>query len=160
MYVPSVSSTRCALRILRGLLAGGGSDLVVLGKKFVYYFFKENCAYRMAELLELVIGHPLLPDVPWALPETVFERIAALNRNGAPIVREIRRIPLRQNRFRASFLKPSFEHAKRRSLRCGCRENETRLPNLRASLIPATPGYQLSSGRMQTSSLDIFWGVS
>ena len=76
----------------------------LLGKKFVYYFFKENCAYRMAELLELVIGHPLLPDVPWALPETVFERIAALNRNGAPIVREIRRIPSRQNRFRASFL--------------------------------------------------------
>ncbi len=76
----------------------------LLGKKYVYYFFKENCAYRMAELLELVIGHPLLPDVPWALPETVFEKIAALERNGVPIVRTTRRIPSRQNRFREGFL--------------------------------------------------------
>ena len=75
----------------------------LLGKKYVYYFFKENCAYRMAELLELVVGHPLLPDVPWALPETVFENIAALKRNGVPIVREIRWIPSRQNRFRGGF---------------------------------------------------------
>jgi len=76
----------------------------LLGKKYVYYFLKENCAHRMAELLELVIDHPLLPDVPWSLPETVFENIGALNRNGAPVVREIRRIPSRQNRFRDSYM--------------------------------------------------------
>jgi hypothetical protein len=76
----------------------------LLGRKYVYYFFKENCAYRMAELLELVIDPPLLPNVPWALPETLFENIAALNRNGAPVVRKITRIPSRQNRFRDQFL--------------------------------------------------------
>ncbi len=76
----------------------------LLGKKYVYYFFKENCAYRMAELLELVIDRPLLPDVPWSLPETVFEYIAVLKRNGVPVVREIRWIPSRQNRFRGGFL--------------------------------------------------------
>ncbi len=75
----------------------------LLGKKYVYYFFKENCAYRMAELLELVIDRPLLPDVPWSLPETVFEYIAVLKRNGVPVVREIRWIPSRQNRFRGGF---------------------------------------------------------
>jgi uncharacterized protein DUF4105 len=76
----------------------------LLGKRFEYFFLKENCAYRMAELLELVIGQPLLPDLPWSLPGAVFERLAALKRDGAPIVREVRWIPSRQNRFRNGYL--------------------------------------------------------
>lgn len=76
----------------------------LLGKKYTYYFLKENCSYRMAELLELVLEKPLLPDLPYALPGTVFERITAIDRNGAPLVREVRRIPSRQSRFREGFL--------------------------------------------------------
>jgi hypothetical protein len=81
----------------------------ILGKRHVYYFLKENCAYRMARLLELVIGQPLLPDRPWSLPGTVFERIATLKRNGVPVVRAVRRIPSRQNRFRDGFAALSDE---------------------------------------------------
>jgi len=76
----------------------------LLGKKYVYYFLKENCGYRMAELLELVLEKPLLPDLPYALPGTVFERIMAVERDGVPLVRDVRRIPSRQNRFRERYL--------------------------------------------------------
>ncbi len=73
----------------------------LLGNKFAYYFVKQNCAYRMAELLELVIDQPLLsPDVPWSVPAAVFDRLALIKqKDGAPIVRTVRRIPSRQNRF-------------------------------------------------------------
>ncbi|MDH3713608.1 MAG: DUF4105 domain-containing protein [Gammaproteobacteria bacterium] len=76
----------------------------LLGGKYDYYFLKENCAYRMAELLELVIDQPLLPDIPWAIPGTVFERIVVLRHDGKPLVRAVRRIPSRQSRFRERFL--------------------------------------------------------
>jgi hypothetical protein len=76
----------------------------ILGKRHVYYFLKDNCAYRMARLLQLVIGEPLLPELPWSLPGAVFERLDALERNGAPLVRTVRHIPSRQNRFRDGFV--------------------------------------------------------
>jgi hypothetical protein len=76
----------------------------LLGNRFVYYFLKENCAYRMAELLNLVIEPPLLPDeLPWAIPATVFENLSAVKRNGAPLVKTIRRVRSRQNNFYARF---------------------------------------------------------
>jgi uncharacterized protein DUF4105 len=76
----------------------------ILGKRHVYYFMKENCAYRMAKLLELVINEPLLPDAPWSLPGVVFERISRLEHHGAPLVGAVRRIPSRQNRLRGGFM--------------------------------------------------------
>lgn len=76
----------------------------LLKVRFTYYFLRENCAYRMAELLELVIGQPLLPsDLPWSLPATVFNRIASLDRNGIPLVRKVRLIPSRLNSFYAKY---------------------------------------------------------
>ncbi len=76
----------------------------LLGNKFDYYFVKENCAYRMAELLELIIDEPLLPDItPWSIPSSVFDRLAQVSHRGQPLVRDVRRIPSRQNRFHDSF---------------------------------------------------------
>jgi Domain of unknown function (DUF4105) len=75
----------------------------LLRHKYVYYFLRENCAYRMAELLGLVIDQPLLPSLPWSMPATVFERITAIRRDGVPLVREVRRIASRQSRFHERF---------------------------------------------------------
>lgn len=75
----------------------------LLGKKFDYYFLKENCAFRMAQLLELVIGRKLLPDLPWSIPATLFDRLTAIERHGVPLVREVRRIPSRQSVFRERY---------------------------------------------------------
>ena len=91
-------------------LSGDEVDQIVshswelLGRRYVYYFLKENCAYRMAELLELVIGERPLPDLPWSLPGVVFDRLASLERGGVPLVRSVRRIASRQNRFRGEFV--------------------------------------------------------
>ena len=72
----------------------------LLRVKFVYHFFKENCAYRLAELLELVINQPLLPrNMPWSIPHSVFDKLADIERDGIPLVKSVRRIPSRQNRF-------------------------------------------------------------
>jgi Domain of unknown function (DUF4105) len=71
--------------------------------KFTYYFLEKNCAYSMAELLELVIGEPLLPKTPWSIPINVFNRLQALKRNGAPVVSKVRLIPSRLNSYHARY---------------------------------------------------------
>lgn len=72
--------------------------------KFVYYFLKKNCAYRMSNLLEMVIGQPLLPQaLPWAIPVTVFNRLESLRRDGKPVVRKVRLIPSRLNSYHAKY---------------------------------------------------------
>ena len=41
----------------------------LLGQKFTYYFFRDNCAYRIGRLLELVVDAPLVSTrTPWAMP--------------------------------------------------------------------------------------------
>lgn len=85
----------------------------LLGNKFVYFFTKENCAYQMARLLELVVEQPLLPpNVPWSVPAEIFDRLASIRKmDGMPVVRTVRRIPSRQNRFyeKYSTFKPALQ---------------------------------------------------
>ena len=77
----------------------------LLRTRFTYYFLKENCAYQMAELLELVIEQPLLPEgIPWAIPATIFNRIASFERNGVPLVRKVNLIPSRLNSYYSKYL--------------------------------------------------------
>lgn len=76
----------------------------LLGKKFKYYFLKENCAYRMGELLEVVVKQPVLPkELPWAMPATVFNRIDSIRSNGVPLVQSVKLIPSRLNRYYAKY---------------------------------------------------------
>jgi len=70
-----------------------------LGYSYVYYYLKENCAFRMAELLALVINDPLLPDYIWSNPVTIFEQIVKVKRNGIPLVSNVTKISSRQNKF-------------------------------------------------------------
>ncbi len=72
----------------------------LLGNKFVYYFLNKNCAYQMAELLELVIDREIISrNIPWTMPVSIFERLVTIKRNEVPIVKKIRYIPSRQKRF-------------------------------------------------------------
>ncbi|MBI1422150.1 MAG: DUF4105 domain-containing protein [Gammaproteobacteria bacterium] len=75
----------------------------LMGKNFTYYFIDKNCAYRMAELLELVVDQPLLPDIPWSLPSDVFEHLMRVKHHGNPLVENVSRIPSRLNRFYDSY---------------------------------------------------------
>ncbi|MBF0479016.1 MAG: DUF4105 domain-containing protein [Candidatus Omnitrophica bacterium] len=51
----------------------------IVGNKFAYYFLKENCAYRLAELVELVTNEDLTHNGRfWYLPVELFYRLSAI----------------------------------------------------------------------------------
>ncbi len=48
----------------------------IIGKKFTYYFLKENCAYRLAELMELTLEEDFLNNArAWYIPVEIFHRL-------------------------------------------------------------------------------------
>ena len=80
----------------------------LIGRDYVYYFLKENCAFRMAELLELVVGQPLISRrKPYAMPISVFHRLAEVEHHGQPLVSKITQHPSRQKRLHAGYQQSS-----------------------------------------------------
>jgi hypothetical protein len=76
----------------------------LLGNKFVYYFTKENCAFAMAELLELIVEEPLYSrNIPWVVPHTVFDHLMRAERNGSSLVSSVNYHPSRFSRFVQNF---------------------------------------------------------
>ncbi len=71
----------------------------IIGKKFTYYFLKENCAYRLAELLELVVDEKLLKNArAWYIPVEMFNRLQDIDearkaKNETGIIRSISPLP-------------------------------------------------------------------
>lgn len=69
-----------------------------LGHRFSYYFLRENCALRLAELLEIATGNDFGTDPKlWYAPVTFFHRLEDADReaNGS-LVRSVRFIPSSQ----------------------------------------------------------------
>lgn len=77
----------------------------LLGMKFSYFFLSDNCASRMAQLLEAVGQQQLLPrHVPYSIPYTVFDSLAYGHfANGQPLVKKVSLIPSRQNRLNKKY---------------------------------------------------------
>lgn len=76
----------------------------LLRTRYAYYFFKQNCAYRMSQLLGLVIDQPLLsPSLPWSVPSSVFDHLIRVKRDGKPLVHQVKRISSRLNRYREQY---------------------------------------------------------
>jgi Domain of unknown function (DUF4105) len=74
----------------------------VLGKRYTYRFFRENCAYRMAELLEVVEGVEVIPQTwPWLIPQELVQHIGAARYKGQPLVADVTYFPSRQSRYYA-----------------------------------------------------------
>lgn len=72
----------------------------VLGQRYDYFFFRRNCAFRMAELVEVVEGLGVIPpDLPWTIPQALLQRLATAQFDGRPLVAEVVRHPSRQSRF-------------------------------------------------------------
>ena len=54
----------------------------VMGMKSTYYFLKKNCAYRIAELVELVTEKTLTPRYqPWYLPIALFQKLTDIEQS-------------------------------------------------------------------------------
>lgn len=77
----------------------------VIGKKFPYFFFSQNCATAAARLLEDTVGVKAMPTyLPYSLPYTFFDRLADAKRaDGEPLVASIKLIPSRQSRLTAHY---------------------------------------------------------
>ena len=73
----------------------------VLGQRYDYFFFRRNCAYRMAEIVQVLDGVGLIPaHRPWTLPQATIQLAAqSIRADGQPLVREITHSPSRQQRF-------------------------------------------------------------
>jgi len=76
----------------------------VLGKQYKYYFFRKNCAYRLAEMLEIIDGVNIIPKNPFfTLPRALLQNIAQSKVHGKPLVRNVTFRASREARFYDKF---------------------------------------------------------
>lgn len=72
----------------------------LLEADYTYYFFNRNCAYRMGELLGLVVEEPLIADWRlWETPQAIAQRLRQARHRGNPLVGAVRYHPSRQSRL-------------------------------------------------------------
>ena len=83
----------------------------MMGRYSTYYFLKENCAYRIAELLELVTGKSLTPArQPWYLPLSVFQGLAAIEQS--KYIKRVTFLPSSQRKLYGHFKQLSDAEAR------------------------------------------------
>ena len=76
----------------------------LLGQTFPYYFISDNCAYRVSELLSLVIHTPLSHNnTPWHIPVNMFHNLAQSSHSKEK-VQEIKFVPARKTYLTDQFL--------------------------------------------------------
>jgi hypothetical protein len=72
----------------------------VTQKKYTYYFFRRNCAYRVAELIEIASGLQIIPrQRPWVMPQELIRTMARASYAGTPLVSARIYHPSRQARL-------------------------------------------------------------
>ncbi|MCI5045942.1 MAG: DUF4105 domain-containing protein [Aquisalinus sp.] len=73
-----------------------------------YYFLRQNCAYYVADLLNLVLEPDLIDDMkPWVVPVDIFQRLASGQENQDPLVKSFVRLSSREARFREGYARLS-----------------------------------------------------
>lgn len=76
----------------------------LVGQKYPYYFLRENCAFRSAEVLEIVIDRNLVGSPLWYLPIQLFHNMESpANDAQNRYVREVRFLPSMQRVLYRSF---------------------------------------------------------
>lgn len=75
------------------------------GRKFTYYFLTENCAFRLAEVIELVSGHDLTSRArAWYAPVELFHRLHEADAaQPGRAIRAIRFVPSSERKLRTAF---------------------------------------------------------
>lgn len=108
----------------------------IAGKKFSYFFLSRNCAWRLAELLELVIPVDLRhgADETWYVPVELFNRLESAQRQGTPTYHEVRFQASAQRQLvdRLSQLTPDERVAFNRFVTAGDTQTESILATLSA----------------------------
>lgn len=77
----------------------------VLNRRYQYFFFRKNCAFRMAEIVQIIEGVDITPpNRPWTIPQATLQQAgAAFRSDGSPLLKAVKYAPSRQTRFYASF---------------------------------------------------------
>lgn len=71
---------------------------------FTYYFFKQNCAYQIAKLLELVIDRPLMhPNKSWVMPYDIVRGINEKKEDEKSVIERVIKHQSRQESFYDKF---------------------------------------------------------
>jgi hypothetical protein len=74
-------------------------------KRYTYYFFHKNCAYRVAELLQIIDNIDLTPsNRPWVIPQAILQRLESTNIDGNPLISKVIYHPSRQTRLYNKYL--------------------------------------------------------
>ena len=77
----------------------------LLGQRFTYRFFQQNCGYFLEDLLQYAIKKRISPrNKLYTLPATTFFNLVKTEVNGKAIVKKITRTPSRHNRLYEKFL--------------------------------------------------------
>jgi hypothetical protein len=67
----------------------------VLGKRYTYYFFRRNCAFRMAELIDVAGNDPMLQQWrPWTIPQSLIQSLSGTQINGQPLLADVKYLVL------------------------------------------------------------------
>ncbi len=86
----------------------------VLGREYTYYFFRKNCAYRMAELIQVVEGVDIIPQHrPFTLPQSLISKLGRAKLNAQPLVDKVIYHPSRQSRLYRRFSSLSKQEQER-----------------------------------------------
>jgi hypothetical protein len=71
-----------------------------------YYFIKQNCAYRLAELLEVISDIKITDRItPWYMPEYVFDQIEEYRKIHPEFIKSVEYLPSDQNKMYFTFKK-------------------------------------------------------
>lgn len=77
----------------------------LLGQRFTYSFFQQNCGYFLEDLLQYALGERISPRRKlYTLPATTFFNLVETQINGRPIVKKISRTASRHNRLYEKFM--------------------------------------------------------
>lgn len=69
-----------------------------------YFFMKQNCGYRIAEMVSVVLEGTLLPDdKPWSTPVDVLDTASQFQNGDRPLIRQTRLLASRQTVFRERY---------------------------------------------------------
>jgi hypothetical protein len=83
----------------------------VLNKKYVYYFFHDNCAFRVAEFLQLNDDLRVVhQNLPWVIPQSILNELENISIKGLPLIKKRIFHASRETRFNEKFsILPSDE---------------------------------------------------
>lgn len=76
----------------------------VLNKKYVYYFFHDNCAFRVAEFLQFNDDLKIVPpNSPWVIPQSILKKLENITIKGLPLIKSRIFHASRETRFNEKF---------------------------------------------------------